>query len=78
MASYLKQRLAELDPPFPINVIPYGGESYETLADSEETNSLPDEMDVDVPDVELICKGEVPLDFRFLFQQTSPRLFRLG
>ena len=58
MAQYLRQKLADLDPPLPVH-IPYDVDPNESQADSEETSSIPEEMDLDVREVELLCNGEV-------------------
>eukprot|EP00210_Caulerpa_lentillifera_P009268 g8833.t1 len=57
IATYLKQKLLDLDPPFPANIVPCEMDSFESHADSEDTSSLPEDMDIDVPDLELLCKG---------------------
>lgn len=59
VAIYLKQKLLELDPPFHANIVPCEMDNFETQADSEDTSSLPEDMDVDMPDLELLCKGSV-------------------
>ena len=49
----------ELNPSFPAHIVPYDVDPGESQADSEDTCSMPDEMDLDVPEVELLCNGEV-------------------
>ena len=78
MAQYLRQKLADLDPPFPVHIIPYDVDPNESQADSEETSSIPEEMDLDVPEVELLCNGEVnEIDMSNLFLH-SESCFTLG
>jgi len=58
VAVYLKQKLCDLDPPFPVHIVPFDVDPNESQADSEDTSSIPDEMDLDAPEVELLCNGE--------------------